>query len=172
MGDMDPLAELITTYNELNASAIAELDEEPSPLEFMRFVATNTPFVVRRGARHWPATQTWNANHLLDALRGHAVNVAVTPYGWVARPLFPVAKPQQLKNPPPPGFVGHRNADAPTRDARGRTVFAKPHEEDQPFDEFLAYLTKQERDPAFTGREIRYAQTRTHAVIPRLGAGE
>lgn len=86
MGDMDhpmdPLAELITTYNELNASVIAELDEEPSPLEFMRFVATNTPFVVRRGARHWPAIQTWNANHLLDALRGHAVNVAVTPYGW------------------------------------------------------------------------------------------
>lgn len=132
MGDMDPLAELITTYNELNASVIAELDEEPSPLEFMRFVATNTPFVVRRGARHWPATQTWTANHLLDALRGHAVNVAVTPYG---------------------------NADAPTRDARGDIVFAKPHEEDQPFDEFLAYLTKQELDPAFRGREIRYAQT-------------
>ena len=96
---MDPLAELITTYNELNASVIAELDEEPSPLEFMRFVATNTPFVVRRGAGHWPAAQTWNANHLLDALRGHAVNVAVTPYGWVARPLFLVATPQRLIAP-------------------------------------------------------------------------
>jgi jumonji domain-containing protein 7 len=80
---MDPIVELITSFNELNSSFVEELHDEPSPLEFMRFVARNTPFVVRGGARDWAATKTWNANYLLDALRGLKVNVAVTPYGLV-----------------------------------------------------------------------------------------
>lgn len=78
---MDPLAELITTYNELNSPVVQELDDEPSPLEFMRFVARNTPFVLRRGAAHWTASKTWTADYLQDVLQHQSVNVAVTPQG-------------------------------------------------------------------------------------------
>lgn len=78
---MDPIAELITAYNELNSSFVEELDDEPSPLEFMRYVARNTPFVVRKGATHWTATKTWTAVYLESFLRDQHVNVAVTPKG-------------------------------------------------------------------------------------------
>lgn len=77
----DPIADLLITYNELNSCAIEELEEEPSPLEFMRYVARNTPFVVRRGAASWRACQAWNARYLLDMLGQETVNVAVTPRG-------------------------------------------------------------------------------------------
>ncbi|KAI8951331.1 phospholipase A2 [Xylaria longipes] len=130
---------LLTTYNELNSSHIEELDEEPSPLEFMRYVARNTPFVVRRGARDWAATRTWDAAYLRSRLAGSKVNVAVTPFG---------------------------NADAPTLDCEGHTIFAKPHEEDQEFSEFLDYVIQQEKSSssdseqqARKGDEVRYAQT-------------
>ncbi|KAI0914062.1 phospholipase A2 [Ustulina deusta] len=133
------IVELLTTYNELNSSRVEELDEEPSPLEFMRYVARNTPFVVRRGAQDWPATRTWDAAYLCSVLAGHKVNVAVTPYG---------------------------NADAPTPDGRGHTVFAKPHEEDHEFGEFLEFLMRQEKTGSLDGEqeagkrdEVRYAQT-------------
>lgn len=151
---VDPIAELITTWNELNGgggggsgsgsrsgSGVEELGEEPSPLEFMRYVARNAPFVVRRGAAHWPATRKWNAAYLRQALGRQDVNVAVTPFG---------------------------NADAPTLADDGELVFAKPHEEDQPFEDFLEFLRRQELDPTFREREregegeeeVRYAQTR------------
>ena len=77
----DPIAELITTWNELNSAAITEFDEEPSPLEFMRYVARNTPFVVRGAAAGWKATQMWSVAFLGDLLAGETVNVAVTPIG-------------------------------------------------------------------------------------------
>jgi len=80
---LDPIVELINTYNELNSSVIQELHEEPSPLEFMRFVAKNTPFVVRGGAATWKATQTWTPAFLSQQLEELPVNVAVTPFGWV-----------------------------------------------------------------------------------------
>ncbi|KAI0459838.1 phospholipase A2 [Xylaria acuta] len=135
----DSIVELLTTYNELNSSHIEELDEEPSPLEFMRYVARNTPFVVRRGARDWAATRAWDAAYLRSTLAGNKVNVAVTPFG---------------------------NADAPTLDGEGRTVFAKPHEEDQEFSEFLEYVMQQEKSSSSDGErrakkgdEVRYAQT-------------
>lgn len=79
----DPLAEVITTYNELNSPIIEELDGEPSPLEFMRYVSRNTPFVVRKAAATWSATKMWNAQYLEDSLRDQTVNVAVTPKGFV-----------------------------------------------------------------------------------------
>lgn len=136
----DAIAELLTTYNELNPSRIEELDEEPSPLEFMRYVARNMPFVVRRGAWDWTATRTWDAAYLRSTLAGHKVNVAVTPSG---------------------------NADAPTSDGQGHIVFAKPHEEDQEFGEFLDYVIRQEKSSSLDsergprdGDEVRYAQTR------------
>lgn len=80
----DPIAELITNYHELNSSIIEELDEEPSALEFMRYVARNTPFVVRGGAADWQATRTWTVNYLKDFLGDELVNVAVTPTGYAS----------------------------------------------------------------------------------------
>ena len=77
----DPIAELITSYFELNSIVIDELDEEPSPLEFMRYVARNTPFVVRGAASSWKATKTWSTSFLQDFLGQVPVNVAVTPKG-------------------------------------------------------------------------------------------
>lgn len=77
----DPITDLITTYNDLNSSVVEVLDEEPSPLEFMRYVARNTPFVVRRAAADWKASRTWNVKHLREALGHASVNVAVTPAG-------------------------------------------------------------------------------------------
>ncbi|KAI0120121.1 cupin-like domain-containing protein [Nemania sp. FL0031] len=134
----DSIAELLTTYNELNSSRIEELVEEPSPLEFMRYVARNTPFVVRRGAVHWTATRTWDAAYLRSTLAGHTVNVAVTPFG---------------------------NADAPVLDGKN-TVFAKPHEEEREFCEFLDYVVRQEKARSLNGEqeakdgdEVWYAQT-------------
>ncbi|KAH6686681.1 phospholipase A2 [Plectosphaerella plurivora] len=131
----DPLAELIVTYNELNSSIIEELDQEPSPLEFMRYVARNTPFVVRRAAVGWEAFQKWDAEFLTDTLAGRNVNVAVTPHG---------------------------NADAPTPLPDGTLSLSKPHEEDQPFDEFLSNIirqTKQAPDSKELPEEVLYAQT-------------
>lgn len=75
------LEELITTFNELNSPVVQELDAEPSPLESMRFVARNAPFVVRGAAAEWAATKTWDAAYLKAALREQSVNVAVTPRG-------------------------------------------------------------------------------------------
>jgi peptidyl-lysine (3S)-dioxygenase / protease len=75
------LRELIVTFNDLNHSDVDELDDEPSPLEFMRYVARNTPFVIRGGASSWKASQKWNAEYLKSALSDQTVNVAVTPCG-------------------------------------------------------------------------------------------
>ncbi|KAI0201247.1 phospholipase A2 [Astrocystis sublimbata] len=139
MDNQNPLVELLSTYNELNSSHIEELQEEPSPLEFMRYVSRNTPFVLRGGAADWTATRTWNAAYLRSTLAGNKVNVAVTPFG---------------------------NADAPTPDDEGRIVFAKPHEEDQDFGDFLDYVMRQEQTSSSNserqtgkGGEVRYAQT-------------
>ncbi|KAJ4145705.1 hypothetical protein LMH87_004544 [Akanthomyces muscarius] len=128
------LEHLITTYGELNGSAIEELDCEPSPLEFMQYVARNTPFVVRGGAASWRAFQEWDKDYLVSSLAGQSVNVAVTPHG---------------------------NADAPTMSPTHESLlFAKPHEEYQLFEEFLDYIIGQETDPDFPqDAEVRYAQT-------------
>ncbi|KAF4430301.1 phospholipase [Fusarium acutatum] len=106
----EAIENLISTFNELNSNSIDELHDEPSPLEFMRYVARNTPFV------------------------GQNVNVAVTPCG---------------------------NADMPTvPPGEESLVFAKPHYEDQPFEELLEYVARQGADPDFPpDAEVRYAQT-------------
>lgn len=77
------LRDLISTFNELNSSTIEELDSEPSPLEFMRFVSRNSPFVIRGAASSWKATREWSSTYLRSALAGQTVNVAVTPHGFV-----------------------------------------------------------------------------------------
>lgn len=75
------LRELITGFNDLNSRHVEELYEEPSPLEFMRYVARNTPFVVRGCVREWEAFKLWDREFLVEAMKGMKVNVAVTPRG-------------------------------------------------------------------------------------------
>lgn len=77
----DPIADLLIAYDELNNSFIDELDEEPSALEFMRYVAQNRPFVVRNGAGDWEAIECWDAAYLTEKLGDQGVNVAITPFG-------------------------------------------------------------------------------------------
>ena len=160
----DPIAELITTYNELNGSTVEELAEEPSPLEFMRYVARNTPFVVRGAAADWPATRTWTAAYLRRALGRHPVNVAVTPYGNADAPTFLEREAGDEG--------GDLAASGPQSAPEPELVFAKPHEEDQPFEDFLTFLTRQELEPAASfpggGKGGGYAQTRRLSPPPPL----
>ena len=82
----DALSNLITTYHSLNAAVVDILHEEPSPLEFMQYVARNRPFVVRGGAANWAAIENWNADYLTETMDGEQVKVAVTPEGYVLSP--------------------------------------------------------------------------------------
>lgn len=77
----DPVANALNNYHDLNAAVVDEIDGEPSPLEFMRYVAKNRPFVARRAATEWKALKEWNAGYLEDAMGGQEVKVAVTPLG-------------------------------------------------------------------------------------------
>ena len=75
---------LIKSYQDLNNSIVDELKEQPTPLEFMRYVARNRPFVVRGGIRRWKAVREWNVQYLKQAMENKQVNVAHTPNGWVS----------------------------------------------------------------------------------------
>jgi jumonji domain-containing protein 7 len=79
--ETNAIKELITSYHELNQSSIDELSEEPSALEFMRHVARNRPFVVRKAAEEWDACRKWNAQYLREVMGEQVVNVAITPLG-------------------------------------------------------------------------------------------
>ena len=77
----DPIANALDNYHDLNAAVVDELGGEPSPLEFMRFVAKNRPFVARHAATEWKALTVWNANYLQNVMEGQNVRVAVTLLG-------------------------------------------------------------------------------------------
>lgn len=79
----DAFEAAITSYNDLNIPEVAELYSNPSPLEFLRFVARNLPFVVRGGACDWAAVEKWNVDYLKDVMRDQEINVAITPLGCV-----------------------------------------------------------------------------------------
>ncbi|KAK5711833.1 hypothetical protein LTR17_018201 [Elasticomyces elasticus] len=105
-----PLTNLINTYHELNASIVDELEEEPSALEFLQFVAKNRPFLVRHAANSWTASEKWDANYLRQRMGNEEVKVAITPLG---------------------------NADAVVQHSNGSLVFVEPHEIFEPFTDFL-----------------------------------
>lgn len=75
------LRELIHTYHELNPASIDELEYEPSPLKFLRYVANNQPFVVRGGAKSWKAFDCWNTEYFKSKMGESKIQVAVTPDG-------------------------------------------------------------------------------------------
>jgi len=124
------LKQMLTTYDDLNSTVIEELYEEPSALEFLRFVAKNRPFVLRGGAEHWTAFQQWNAEYLLRAMGDSLVNVAITPSG---------------------------NADAIVEGSAGDLLYVEPLEKQELFREVLNYVRESEK-PGWTG-PVKYAQT-------------
>lgn len=77
----DALRELLETYHDMNPNTVDEVWEEPSPLEFMQYVARNRPFVVRGGAQSWKAVKDWSAEYLINTVGENSVNVAITPEG-------------------------------------------------------------------------------------------
>lgn len=86
MAEAPDLEYLISTFNEFNCPTVDELHSEPTPLEFMRYVSRNCPFIIRGGASSWRAVQKWNTSYLKRTMEGKSVNVAVTPFGYV-RPV-------------------------------------------------------------------------------------
>lgn len=130
----DAIEELILSYQELNPSHVEELDEAPSPLEFMRYVAQNKPFVIRKGASEWKACQKWsNQKYLPEVMRGQKVKVAMTPFG---------------------------NADSPLETENG-LIFVKPYEEELPFEDvYMSIKTEQFNFyKSRTHNYVSYAQT-------------
>ncbi|OCK90645.1 Clavaminate synthase-like protein [Cenococcum geophilum 1.58] len=123
--------DLITSYHELNSGSIDELREEPSPLEFMRYVARNLPFVIRKGASSWAAAKEWNAKYLADVMGEQLVNVAITPHG---------------------------NADSVVELEDNSLIFVKPYETEEPFSKVIQKIQDQERNPS-SQEPTRYAQT-------------
>ena len=75
------VVELLNSYHELNVDFVDELVDPPSPLQFMRYVAANRPFIVRKGISHWPALSKWNSKYLKKMMGSTSVEVAVTPLG-------------------------------------------------------------------------------------------
>ncbi|PSN66232.1 Clavaminate synthase-like protein [Corynespora cassiicola Philippines] len=139
------LEDLITTYHDLNPTTIDELPSDPSPLEFLRYVSQNRPFVIRRGASTWPACQKWSAPHLLSILGPHPVNLATTPHG---------------------------NADSilPTPHlGPGTALFVKPHEHPVPFSTALSQIQTQELRPDEFAGATPYAQTQNDNLRNEYG---
>ncbi|KAG9204236.1 hypothetical protein G6514_001309 [Epicoccum nigrum] len=133
----DAIRDLITTYHDLNPTQIDTLTEEPSPLEFMRHVARNRPFVIKDGAANWPARKKWNAAYLKAVMKGQSVNVSLTPHG---------------------------NADSVVDLPSGGSVFVKPYEKTEDFGDVLDAiraqgLTTPSTSPNSAAGLIRYAQT-------------
>ncbi|KAF7194055.1 Bifunctional peptidase and (3S)-lysyl hydroxylase Jmjd7 [Pseudocercospora fuligena] len=132
-----PILHLISTYHELNVSAVDELHSVPSALEFSRFVRRNRPFVVRNAARNWQAVHAWDARYLAQTMLEQSVNVACTPKG---------------------------NADAIVKDEHGGLIYVEPYERSEPFEEFLKYVQEdtsllQRSRSDIPPRTVKYAQT-------------
>lgn len=79
----EAVKELLISYHELNGAVVEELNEPPTPLEFMRFVHKGRPFIIRGGISDWPAMQ-WTIEYLKEVMEKKAIQVAVTPSGLVA----------------------------------------------------------------------------------------
>lgn len=145
------IVELLSSYHELNVDFVDELADPPSPLQFMRYVAANRPFIVRKGISHWPALSKWNSKYLREMMGSTSVEVAVTPLGSAS---FLVTHQRVV-------FRGCRNADSIVRShTDGLLYLAMPLKIHEPFNIFLNHLTAQELH--HEQGNVRYAQTRTY----------
>ena len=75
------VAKMLQTYYEINADSVDEFTQEPTPLEFMKYVHRNRPFIVRGGCADWPAVRKWNLDYLLQKVGASTVEIAETPRG-------------------------------------------------------------------------------------------
>ena len=144
------LQHLLETYNELNSSHIDELDDEPSALEFYRYVAQNRPFVARGGCSSWSAMRKWNAEYLDSVVGGKDVNVAITPLGSVLSLPYSLDKYM---------LTSQSNADAVVEMPDGSLTFVKPLERMEKFKDVLQFISSQELTDQ-PKKPIKYAQTR------------
>ena len=144
---------MIVTYHEHNG-VIDELHEDPTPLEFMRYVSKAQPFVVRGGCSAWRAIKRWNIAYFRQIMSDMPVKVANTPHGLVQYETWHilVATAKELKT--------LSNADSAVVNASdGLTYFVKPFETIEAFSEFLSHLLNKNLD--WAGGRVRYSQTRT-----------
>ena len=72
---------LLETYFETNSDNIDYMIDNPSPLQFIKYVAKNRPFVVKGGCSTWPAVRKWNSNYLVQVMGDAEVDIAETPQG-------------------------------------------------------------------------------------------
>jgi jumonji domain-containing protein 7 len=98
----------------------------------MRYVALNTPFVIRNGASSFPARQKWSTTYLTSIMTGQTVTVAKTPHG---------------------------NADSIVSLPSGGNLFVKPYETDETFPEVLQKIQSQELHLTTHTGPTHYAQT-------------
>ncbi|KAI8943093.1 hypothetical protein NX059_001124 [Plenodomus lindquistii] len=109
----------------------------------MRYVARNTPFVVRRGASSFPACKKWNTSYLTSVMAGQSVNVAITPHG----------NADSVVNLPSTSTSISTN--------NSTSLFVKPYETTEPFTSVLTAIQHQEKSATGRGddKPTRYAQT-------------
>ncbi|KAL8660520.1 MAG: hypothetical protein Q9202_006475 [Teloschistes flavicans] len=134
----EALVELISAYHELNGNYVDELEQPPSPLDFLQYVARNRPFVVRKAAVTWPAVSLWSSDYLAAVMKDSTVKVAITPSGSEAQPVNLLIS-RELN------IDGFRNADSAVwNPVDGKLNFAKPLEIDEKFEDFLSHVRRQE----------------------------
>jgi len=120
----DALNSLVETYNDLNPPVMDVLDHIPTALEFLRYVARNTPFVIRGGAESWSAYKKWSLSYLQQKLADHQVKVAITPDG-LADALHHIPTSSISNNPLTPIPVQSDNSY--------QSLFIEPYEEEVAF---------------------------------------
>ncbi|RKP15179.1 cupin-like domain-containing protein, partial [Piptocephalis cylindrospora] len=60
-----------------------EFHGEPTALEFLRLVSTNTPAVFRGAGRDWPAIELWKKDaYLVEQLQDKPLSISITPDGY------------------------------------------------------------------------------------------
>ncbi|KAL1302367.1 hypothetical protein AAFC00_002770 [Neodothiora populina] len=125
------LLDLLSTYQDLNPNVADEIHEEPSPLEFMQYVARNRPLIIRGGAESFKAYRDWGAAYLTDVVGECDVNVSVTPFG---------------------------NADSILTERDGSLSFVKPYEQTEKFRDLISYIQNQSMSHDDHG-PVKYGQT-------------
>jgi jumonji domain-containing protein 7 len=129
--------ELLGNYHDINPQSVTELTREPTPLEFMRFVSRNQPFVIRSnthsngGTLFQKTVERWNVKYLSENMRDKKITVAITPSG---------------------------NADSVVPLPGGGSIFCKPYEVKEPFSEAVQMICAQEK-AKIHGGATRYIQS-------------
>lgn len=77
------LAELLTSYHDLNSGWVERVEGTPTAVEFLRYVQKNQPVVFSGAGSGWPAMRKWKIEYLKEKMESRKINVAETPLGFV-----------------------------------------------------------------------------------------